>query len=190
LSETVTYDESITFPSYKKVVLKSANGPSSTIIRGNGGSPTVTALSFQEGTTLEGFTISHASGNKGRGIETDGNLNISNCIIAGNYAYGLWTWNDFYPGGGICTRDGSIIITESTISGNSAGLDAGGIYLHEDESNPEVVIIGGSSDAEKNTICGNYKIGEVLSLDQQIRDYSGSLYDAKTPTTSLFTVIN
>ena len=39
------------------------------------------------------------------------------------------------------------------------------------------IIVGGEDSAEKNTICGNYKIGEDPSLDQQITDDSGSLYE-------------
>jgi hypothetical protein len=44
------------------------------------------------------------------------------------------------------------------------------------------ITIGGSSEAEKNIICGNYKTGEDPSLDQQIRDSSGSLYETYKDT--------
>ena len=298
-----TYDETIAFPFIKKIILRSINGAFSTIIRGNDDSATVISDSPREGTTLEGFTITHISGNKGRGIYTNGNLTIKNCIISGNTAGdnfndggGIYNYNgtitiigttisgntaednfsdgggigndygsitiigttisgnttgesgggiynykgsltitestisgntsywqsgggiysyygsltitestfsgnsaDYGNGGGIENYDGSLTITESTISGNSADYDGGGIcndygsititgstissnstndngggiYLYSSSD----ITIGGSSDAEKNTICGNYKIGEVLSLDQQIMDNSGSLYD-------------
>ena len=216
------YDESITFPSDKVIILQSVNGPSSTIIRGNDNSATVTTDASSEGTTLEDFTISHASGNEGRGIYTNGNLNIKNCIISGN-SIPIPSY-----GGGIHNNKGSITITESTISGNSArdwggginnygnltitgctisdniaqgdaggvyngtsstitgctisgnsaGDDDGGIYLYEHDQ----ITIGGSSDANKNTICGNYKVGYSPSLDQQIGDSSGSLYESYMDT--------
>ena len=273
-----TYDETITFPFIKKIILRSIKGASSTIIRGNDGSATVISESPREGTTLEGFTVTHISGNKGRGICTNGNLNIKNCIISGNSAVLVWyiqqngggihnykgsititestisgntaqdngggIFNEGgsititrstisgntadYQGGGIFNREGSITITGSTISDNTADwygggiksyrgsititgstisrnsadrYDGGGICSYMDSITitgstisdntadryaggicfsywtSGTLSIGGSSDPEKNTICGNYKIGEVLSLDQQIRDDSGSLYE-------------
>ena len=276
-----TYNESITFPFIKKIILRSVNGASSTIIRGNDGSATITTDASREGTTLEGFTITHVSGNYGRGIYTNGNLTIKNCIISGNSGWLMWymqedgggiynykgsititgstiSGNSFYYGGGIYNYQGSITITGSiisgntgdvgginnyngnltitgstisgnaasgsgggiynqggsititgstisgntsdwtgggiydyigpcsititgsTISGNSAYYGGGGIYFSYWTSG--TLPIGGSSDAEKNTICGNYKSGEVLSLNQQIRDYSGSLYDTYKDT--------
>lgn len=113
-----TYDESITFPFIKKIILRSVNGADSTIIRGNDDSATVTTDASREGTTLEGFTITHISGNKGRGIYTNGNLTIKNCIISGNLSVG---------GGGIYNYHGSITISGSTISGNDANSGGGNI---------------------------------------------------------------
>ncbi len=266
-----TYDESITFPFIKKIILRSTNGASSTIIQGNDDSETVISDSPREGTALEGFTITHASGNKGRGIYTNGNLIIKNCTISGNSTVwdgggGIYNYKGTitvtgstisgnsvgFEGGGIYNYYGSITVTGSTISDNSSGYSGGGIYnckgnftintstisdnyadIHGGGINnlngsltitgstisgnsaenwgggicnrycslpltitgstisgnsagstgggiyniSNTTTIGGSSDADKNTICGNYKIGEVLSLGQQIRDYSGSLYD-------------
>jgi len=303
-----TYDETITFPFIKKIILRSINGASSTIIRGNDDSATVVSDSPREGTTLEGFTITHISGYKGRGIYTNGNLTIKNCIISGNtagdyfsdgggiYNYdgtitiigttisgntagdhfsdgggigndygsiniigstisgnttnesgggihnykgsiaitgstisgntsywqsggGIYSYYgtitiigtiisgntaDYGNGGGIENYCGSLAITGSTISGNSADYDGGGIYnykgsltitgstISSNSTNDNGggiylysssdITIGGSSDAEKNIICGNYKSGEVLSLDQQIMDNSGSLYETYEDT--------
>jgi len=56
--------------------------------------------------------------------------------------------------------------------------NGGGIYI----TPASVTIIGGDSADEKNTICGNYKSGYSPSLDQQIRDSSGSLYDTYKDT--------
>ncbi|MEA1965224.1 MAG: Ig-like domain-containing protein [Candidatus Aerophobetes bacterium] len=295
-----TYNESISFPFDKLIILQSVNGASSTIIQATvNQTATVFSTNYREGTTLEGFTITHADGQSGRGILIYTNLNIKNCIISGNHirdgygggisnlgtltitgstisgntalpiGFGGWaggggiynsgtltiigstisdnyatyesggifnegsltitgsTISDnysyqgggifnggssltitgstisgnnaiFYGGGihnsgtltitgstisgnsaslygGILNGGGSLTITGSTISGNSARSNYGGIYLSYQTS--ETLSIGGSSDAEKNTICGNYKIGEPPSLDQQIRDDSGSLYE-------------
>ena len=112
-----TYTESITFPSDKVITLKSVNGASSTTIIGDDDSATVTCINSPEGTTLEGFTISHKSVNSGRGITTTGYLTINNCTISHNSA------ND---GGGIDNK-GTLTINGSTIYHNSADNDGGGI---------------------------------------------------------------
>jgi len=278
-----TYDESITLPFIKKIILRSVNGASSTIIQGSADSATVITDAVREGTVLEGFTITHKSGEKGRGIYTNGNLTIKNCIISSNFSGGdgagiynykgsititgstisgnsndilfsVWVsgggiynnygsitiiestisnnasdWNggginnrygsmtitgsiisdnSADSGGGIHNQSASMTITGSTISGNSSDWIGGGIwdsigpcsmtitgstisdnFAHQGNGGiyfsywtSGALPIGGSSDAEKNTICGNYKIGEVLSLGQQIRDSSGSLYDTYKDT--------
>lgn len=216
-----TYDETIDFPSGKKVILQSVNGPSSTTIRGDINSFTVTLGNSLPGTTIEGFTITHAVGLSGSGIFNDvGNLTIYNCTVSNNtayaYAYGggihnsgtltitgasTVSGNTADQGGGIensgtltitsaSTVSGntadwggggiyiiynlSLTITASTISDNSAYSNGGGIYINVSSF---ITTIGGSSSAEKNTICGNYKSAYNPSLDQQIRDSSGSLYD-------------
>ena len=290
-----TYDESITFPNDKKVILQSVNGHYSTIIRGDGGSDTITFDNSLTGTTLKGFTVTHADGQIGRGIYIiDGNLTINNCTIFNNtadygggirndghltitasticynsaadhcgggiencgsltitqsrisnntanygggirnynhltitesrifnnsaYSQGGGIYNDYdglltitgstisnntanygggiynkhngsltitsstlcnnsaadHCGGGICNDyDGLLTITGSMISGNTADY-GGGIYIY---SYSVTIVVGGEGSAEKNTICGNYKSGYSPSLDQQIRDVSGSLYE-------------
>ena len=219
-----TYDETIDFPSGKKVILQSVNGPSSTTIRGDHNSSTVILGNSLPGTTIEGFTITHAVGLIGGGIFNDvGNLTIYNCIISGNTAvfdgggienFGTLTitgastisGNTVYWGGGI-NNSGTLTITgESTVSGNTADL-GGGIYIYSlyttitasiisdnsaDSNGGGIYIysgsptIGGSSSAEKNTICGNYKSGNSPSLDQQIRDVPGDLYDTYRDTNYIY----
>ena len=116
-----TYGENITFPSGKKIILQSVNGPFSTIIQGNGVN-TVILNNTSEGTTLEGFTITNESGNTGRGIYNNGNLIINNCTISNNSFVG--------HGGGIINIGGVLTITGSTISGN-IGYAGGAIYNNE-----------------------------------------------------------
>jgi len=269
-------DNDNTLPFIKKIILRSVNGASSTIIRGSADSATVITDAVREGTVLEGFTITHKSGEKGRGIYTNGNLTIKNCIVSGNTTgwddgggiynyYGSITITGStisgnsigFQGGGIYNYYGSITITGSTISGNSSGYSGGGIYnckgnltittstisdnyadihggginnlngtltitistIHGNSAESwgggicnrycslpltitgstisgnsagsngggiynisNTTTIGGSSEEEKNTICGNYKIGEVLSLGQQIRDYYEDLYETYKDT--------
>jgi len=120
-----SYAESITFPNGMLITLKSLNDASSTFITGVDGSATVICSSSLGGTTLEGFTINHESGNTGRGITiTTGYLTIKNCNISNNSVTD-------YSGGGIYNGNGTLDITGSTISGNSAesaGYHGGGIY--------------------------------------------------------------
>jgi len=323
------YDESIDFPSGKKVILQSVNGPSSTTIRGY--SFTVDLSNSLPGTTIEGFTITHAVGRSGRGILNDAgsNLTIDNCIVSNNdrggidnegtltitgastvsgntadWGGGILNWGTLtitgestvsdntadddgggiYNGGtltitgestvsgntadedgggienwgtltitgastvsgntaaddgggidngGTLTIEGAsavsgntagwgggiynydtltitgasavsdntadndgggiynnywtfLTITASTVSGNSAG-QGGGIYINFVNSGPFITTIGGSSSAEKNTICGNYKSGNIPYLNQQIRGSSGDLYDTYKDTNYIST---
>jgi len=151
-----TYDESITFPSGKKIILQSVNGASSTIIRGNDDSNTVHLNNSSEGTTLNGFTITHADGLAGRGIYNRSYLSINNCIISGN--------SGILNGSGIY-NDGTLTITGSTVSGNSANY-GGGIY--SGSLSWATNTIGGSSSTDIdnfNTFIDNYKIGHTPSPD-------------------------
>ena len=121
-----TYDESIIFPSGKKIILQSINGRSSTIIRGNNSSNTVTISNSMKGTTLEGFTVTHESGNSGRGIYSPGSfgyLNINNCSISNNNSDSVGG-----VGGGIFNYSSILTITASNISDNYSDFQGGGIY--------------------------------------------------------------
>ena len=160
-----TYDETINFPSGKKVILQSVNGPSSTTIRGDDNSYTVNLEGSLSGTTIEGFTITHAVDLSGRGIvnDWDSKLNVYNCIISGNSAssgggiYNAGTLkitdastisgNNAVNGGGICNYvDCTLTITgASTISGNTAAYNGGGIF------NDGILTITDASTVSGNT---------------------------------------
>jgi len=104
------YDETIHFPSGKKVILQSVNGPSSTTIRGDDNSFTVNLSNSLPGTTIEGFTITHDVELIGGGIFNDvGNLTIYNCAISNNK-----------DGRGILNYGTLTITGASTVSGNTA----------------------------------------------------------------------
>jgi hypothetical protein len=152
-----TYDESITFPSGKKIILQSVNGPSSTIIRGNDDSRTVYLNSSLEGTTLKGFTVTHADGLTGKGmyIYNCANLIINNCTISNNYAP-----DDF--GGGIFNNGGTITITKTTIYSNTAYGNGGGIC------NYGPLTITGSTISNNSTTAYNHTGGGI-------HNYNGTL---------------
>ena len=183
-----TYHESIIFPSGKVIVLESIDGSASTIIEGVDSSATVTCGGALQGTSLEGFTITHQVGAKGSGIFIKlGTFTITECTISSNIAvsYGAGIFNDrgiltitnstisnnFTEklGGGIYNSDGALTITGSTISGNTASSYGGGIYFY---SEPTVTdIIGGSSSADTTKINSfvNNRSGSTVSPTQHIR---------------------
>ena len=149
-----TYDESITFPSGKRIILQSVNGDSSTIIRGNNGSKTVTLINSPDGTTLEGFTITHESGNSGIGIYIySGYLSINNSTISHN------NHNDsiYIEGCGIYNAGtGTLTITNSTISDNAAGANIGGIQSTGPLTITNSIVSNNTSDSG---------VGGITSID-------------------------
>ncbi len=189
------YYESITFPSAKMIILQSVNGPSSTIIRGNNGSPTINFNGSLAGTTIDGFTITYEIGNIGNGIEINNSDQIiNNCTISDNFMNSDFCFGILLNGGnltitesyisnnsdnevciGVFNNSGTFTITGSTISNNISTLIGGGIYF--DFPTSGILPIGGDGESEKNIICGNGQIDGSFSLDFQIADAFGSLYD-------------
>jgi len=150
-----TYEESITSPFGKVIILQSANGnPYLAIIQGDSGFPTVKIDGSADGTTIKGFTITHADGLIGRGIynTNNSNININNCTISGNTAN---------YGGGI-DNDGTLTITSSTISGNSAA-NGGGIYNYST----------GTLTITSSTISGN----TAADSDNTTTDFGGGIFN-------------
>src|SRR5690606_11027896 len=102
--------------------------------------------------TLSGLTIRHGDAATGGGVRNDGTLTLSNVAVVGNRASGqgggiynagtLTVANSTVAGnvadhpaaasavgGGIYAATGShTTITQSTVSGNTAEVDGGGIY--------------------------------------------------------------
>jgi len=160
------YEEIVIFPTVKIITLKSVNGAYSVSIIDDD-SATVTCSNCPEGTTLEGFTITHSLPDSRKGIEiSGGNLIINNCIISNNSA------DD--SGGGIYNK-GTLTITGNMILGNKAVVSGGGIYLHTETN----ITIGGSSDTDIdyfNNFINNYKTGSAPSADQHIRNKSGDCH--------------
>ena len=145
------------------------------------------------------------SGNSGNiicyGIANTGSLTITGSIISDNYSN-----NDLCVG--VLLDSGTLTITASTISNNYSNNICGGIIINSsdillsiagstvsdnigcygcagiyfDFPTSETFLIGGDSEGEKNTICGNYNIGDEPFLEQQILDASGSLYETYKDT--------
>ena len=186
-----TYNESITFPSGKMIILRSVNGASSTTITGVDGSATVTCSNSLGGIILvEGFTITHESGKTGRGITiTAGCLAIENCVISNNsvtngYGGGIYSEDSTlnitnseisgnsaesvgYDGGGIYNDHSILTITDSEISGNSSASDGGGIYLEQGTA-----IITGSTISDNSA--ADYGGGGIYSSGDLIINITSS----------------
>lgn len=149
------YNESITFPSGKLIVLRSVNGAPYTFIVGVNGSSTVTCNNSLQGTNLGKFTITHQSGTSGAGVtNNNGTLTITQCVISGNSAP--------QPGGGIRNYHGTLNITGSNISKNSAATSGGGIL----NDNGTLTILGNSIISNNSTddgggICNYYGTATV-----------------------------
>jgi hypothetical protein len=177
------YNESITFPSNKKIILKSVNSYSFTTIIGDNDLPTVTGSNSLEGTTLDGFTISHNSGDTGRGIEISGGyLNIDNCTISHN--------STTSHGGGIYNNYGTLTITATTISHNSAS-HGGGIYNNWGTLTITATTISYNSAAYGSGI-GN-KRGTLTIIESNISHnsavaYGGGIYNWGTLTITISTI--
>jgi hypothetical protein len=98
-------------------------GPRETVVDGDSA---FRVFSIQDAdVTLARMTIRNGSGSLGGGIyagEVSGGLTLEDCEVIGNYAE---------RGGGVYVRDGEVIITRSTISGNQAGFAGGGVFVSD-----------------------------------------------------------
>lgn len=75
-----------------------------------------------DGTTVSGNTSTYSCG----GVEVDCPFEIKNCTITGNEAK---DWSNNQNGGGLYIGNCTGTITNTTISGNTAGGDGGGVYI-------------------------------------------------------------
>ena len=119
-----TYFENLEF-NYAAVILRSENGPASTIIDGSQAGPVIWFTDWTDDAVVDGFTITNGRSTNGGGIECrfgDTSPTIINNVISQNTA--LW------HGGGIYFEDEShSLISGNTISGNVAlAGDGGGVY--------------------------------------------------------------
>ena len=154
-----TYDtgERVTpgYSSYNRVVItknitvKSVNGPESTIILGKGplGSNAVRGVYMSTG-ILSGFTVSNGH---------------------------TWTSDDYYydiSGGGINMQDGNGVVTNCTISGNSAGDRGGGAY----KGTINNCTISGNSSFEGGGTCESFVNNCIICKNSAVDGGGGTFF--------------
>jgi hypothetical protein len=92
---------------------------------GHGVSVTLTNLTITGGIDQEGGNFDDTTGGMGAGILNSGTLAVQNCKVTGNTVGHV----SFFGGGGIYNDVGATLtVTGSTLSGNSAASDGGGIF--------------------------------------------------------------
>src|SRR5438552_1128349 len=101
------------------------NGPGAASLAVNGNATFRVFETFASNVTIAGLTITNglADGNGGGGILNHGVLTVTNSIVS-NSASLVGNNN----GGGINNASATLTVTDSIISGNSAGGDGGGIF--------------------------------------------------------------
>ncbi|MDQ3693016.1 MAG: right-handed parallel beta-helix repeat-containing protein [Chloroflexota bacterium] len=122
------YRENLDFHG-RRIEVRSADGPISTVIDGGGAGPVVTFdQSETRATSLRGFTV--RNGNPG-GFRISG----ASPTITGN----LVTANTAYEGGGFLITGSSALIEDNVVRGNTAGYGGGGGFHLGSTSGLEVV---------------------------------------------------
>jgi hypothetical protein len=115
--------------------------------------------------SISGLSIAGGTAEQGGGIENDGSLTVSNCTLSNNTAG---------EGGGIFNGEGSLTVSDCTLDHNTAGV-GGGL------SNAGTVTISGS------TITGN---SAVQSLANPWNPDGGGINNEGTLTVSSSTLTN
>jgi hypothetical protein len=116
-------------------------GSGSLSIDGNNASRVFYINSSTVTVNMSGITVTNGnSANWGGGIENEGTLNLSDCVISGCSANGAG--NGY--GGGLDNYQGTVTVTGCTISGNSSTTDGGGLATY-----------GGSITLTECTVSGN-----------------------------------
>jgi len=106
------------------------NGPGTANLAVNGNATSRVFDNFASNVTISGLTITNGLGSNlpnagGGGVFNQGGLTLSNCTVSNNVAGS----GCCYSGGGIFNNGSgaTLTVTDSTISGNSASFDGGGI---------------------------------------------------------------
>jgi hypothetical protein len=122
--------------------------------------------------------VQGSSAQNGGGIDNEGMLTLSDCIIGGNSAASG-------NGGGI-NNDGNLTVTDCTIEGNSAAGDGGGI------ANTNMMIVSDSALLGNSSGVGGgiYSAGTVQVTDSTIADNSATFGGGLVNYLRLMTVVN
>ncbi|MHC4946306.1 MAG: right-handed parallel beta-helix repeat-containing protein, partial [Planctomycetota bacterium] len=115
-----TYVENIDFVG-KAIVVTSEDGPALTVIDGNQSGSVVVFINDEEAdSVLQGFTITNGSAVNGGGVRCENSgPTLHDDLIISNFAS---------QGGGMHNQNADPRLKNCTLSGNSSGTSAGGIY--------------------------------------------------------------
>jgi hypothetical protein len=117
------------------------------------------------GTVVSGCTTGVNSYLPGGGLYVKGNVGLTHSTVANNYGYkggGVWTMgeltvtsstvsnNSAYMGGGLWTHGKGMTLAGSTISGNAAGFNSGGVLAYSESGTWD-----GKAVITNSTISGN-----------------------------------
>ncbi|PYS47256.1 MAG: hypothetical protein DMF68_16515, partial [Acidobacteria bacterium] len=174
-AETITFDPAVfTAPGPYTITLSGAlgalpditddvtiTGPAavSLTISGNN-TGRVFTINSGKTVSISNLTITGGQANFGGGIYNLGNLTISNSTFTGNKAVG-----GSGKGGAIDSEGGTLYIVNTTISGNSAETDGGGLLSGGTSSATltNVTLTNNRSDADNNATGDGGGIGQVSS---------------------------
>jgi hypothetical protein len=136
----------------------------------------------KENVTVSGLTISHGNGGAGGAILNYGNVTVSNCTLTDNGSYQVAF------GGAIDNASGTLTVTSSTLSSNSA--QAGGAIYNEgnltvsnstlsgnsalDMGRGGAIFNGGSTTISNSTLSGN---SALMGGDFGEYGYGGAIYN-------------
>ena len=161
----------------KEVLLRSAEGPLTTILNGENKRRVVSCTDGESSSTIiDGFTITNGSGTTGGGITViESSPNIQNCIISENQT--------LQRGGGLYNYSGNPTLLNCTITGNTANIDGGGVKSINGSvelvdcvvcgNNPDQ-LSGNIIDVSGNIICDS---DNILTVDDDSVDYSDADFD-------------
>src|SRR5262245_40280484 len=135
-------------------------GADTTIIDGGGFANTITAISFDPNTTIEGFTIRNGRGLSGGGILISGTVIVRNNKISGNIVQGFLALGGGALGGGICVS-GSGRSEDNVVEANTAISGQGG----------GIAVVSGSPVITRNVIRGN----AALAASDGFYGYGGGI---------------
>jgi parallel beta-helix repeat protein len=164
-ADTIVFDPTV-FNTPQTIALQSAlpaipadggdltiDGPGAGLLTVDGGGQFQVFYSQAPDITLFGFTVTGglASNDIGGGLKSTGNVTVDHMVFSGNVATGAAPFNQGGGGAiGLVVGEGLLEVLDSTISGNTADFNGGGIFLRYS--------LYGSLLVENSTVSGNATI--------------------------------
>jgi hypothetical protein len=128
--DTIAFAEGLSCPPTSPILLTSTividknltiTGPGPTLMAVSGGNAVGVLQVELDTVAISGLTIEDGSAEFGAGIDSSGNLTVTDSTVSDNSTTGtLGTTGSDHFGGGILTRNGSLTVVDSTVSGNVA----------------------------------------------------------------------